>query len=363
MTTQRKLTFHVVQHLTPGGIEILAINMTKLASPEHKVLIISLEGQLQQAIDAWPVLAEIQDKLLFLDKGPGVEVKTWRTLYRLFRIMQPDLVHTHHIGPLLYASVAARLAGVKHRIHTEHDAWHLENSKSRWVQGAALSFAKPWLVADAQHVKGVIDDHFGYSRSTVIHNGIDCTRFKPAAKPLARQALGLPTDKRLIGCAGRLENVKGHDVAIRALATLPSHYHLVIAGRGSERESLIALARELGVESRLTLLGLIEDTARFYPCLDVFVQPSRFEGFPLATLEAQACGIATVATDVGGTADTLCPQSSLLIEPDNVTALSEAILALERRTLPHSPRPFVERQFEIREMIKAYQMLTKEACA
>jgi len=66
--------------------------------------------------------------------------------------MKANVVHTHHIGPLLYAGIAARLSGVKHLIHTEHDAWHLNNSRRCKLQRWAIRLTRPQLIADANSV-------------------------------------------------------------------------------------------------------------------------------------------------------------------------------------------------------------------
>ncbi|MBZ4288949.1 hypothetical protein LAN16_24115, partial [Mycobacterium tuberculosis] len=74
-----------------------------------------------------------------------------------------DVVHTHHIGPLLYAGYAARLTGVQTRIHTEHDAWHLQDDKRRHLQALALKAVQPTLVADATRVYNQLRSAFTYN--------------------------------------------------------------------------------------------------------------------------------------------------------------------------------------------------------
>jgi len=115
---------------------------------------------------------------------------------------------------------------------------------------------------------------------------------------MARRALRLPDSGRLIGSAGRLEPVKGHALLIEALAALPTDVTLVLAGDGSQRPILEALAARLGVAERVHFLGHIDSIVTFYRALDVFCLPSVAEGLPLSVLEAQACGVAAVV--VGG---------------------------------------------------------------
>lgn len=364
MNKKSNIVIHVVQHLAPGGLEALALNMLAFSNPARRVLIVSLEGTREEALANWPRLRNVEHQLVFLNKPAGYSLATLRQLYKLFRTLKPSTVHTHHIGPILYGSVAARLAGVKARLHTEHDAWHLSNHKHRSLQRMALKIAKPCLVADAKLVRDQIEQHLSYDDITVIKNGIDCQLFKPGSKHLARQALGLPLNTKIIGSAGRLEWVKGHDILLNALVALPNDVQLVIAGAGSQRELLEQQAQALGVHQRVTFLGLVDDMCRFYQSLDLFCLPSRSEGFPLSTLEAQACDIVTITTDVGACNETLCPNSGCVVEGENPDAMAQALFnALSNHDQQVSPREFVLQHNDIRQMVKAYDLLAEEKSA
>lgn len=356
-------TIHVVQHLAPGGLEALALSMLSYSPNRDNVLIISLDGTREESIANWPRLAQFQNQLLFLNKPNGYSVKTLFQLYKLFRTFKPSVVHTHHIGPILYGAIAARLANIRVRIHTEHDAWHLSNRKHRSLQSLAIRIAKPKLVADAALVRDQVKKQLNLDSVTVIKNGIDCAMFKPGSKQLARQVLNLPIDKFIVGTAGRLEHVKGHDVLIRAICSLPKNTHLAVAGDGSEREKLEALVSELGLKDRVSFLGLINDMPHFYQSLDLFCLPSRSEGFPLSTLEAQSCGIPTVATQVGATEETLCPSTGVCVPSENPLELAGAILSSIDNQAEVSPRIFVLKHNDIKTMIQAYHSLAQEKTA
>lgn len=360
---QGTTTIHVVQHLSPGGLEALALNMLQFSSPTNQVMIVSLEGDKTAAIKQWPRLAQFEKQLVFLNKPLGYSLNTLSKLYKLFVMLKPDVVHTHHIGPILYGSIAARLANVKHRIHTEHDAWHLSNPRHRFLQDLALKLGKPRLVADASLVRDQIKHYFTHQSVTVIKNGIDSASFKPGSKMLARQSLGLSTYPTYIGTAGRLEQVKGHDILINAICFLPNNIHLVIAGDGSQKEALQQQAKDLGLSHRITFLGLVNDMPKFYQSLDLFCLPSRSEGFPLSTLEAQSCGIATVATDVGATKETLCPKTGQLAPAENPQRLSIALRNALSSPCQDSPREFIVKNNDIRNMVQAYEALTEEEYA
>jgi glycosyltransferase involved in cell wall biosynthesis len=166
----------------------------------------------------------------------------------------------------------------------------------------------------------------------------------------------------LIGCAGRLEQVKGQDLLVEAIARLAMpDVHLVLAGSGNEARTLQSRVDALGLSHRVHMPGRVDDMPRFYQALDLFCLPSRREGMPLAPLEAQACGVPAVVTDVGGAAETVCPRTGMRVPPNDVTALSAALdRALQRSRAAGTTataRRFVQHHGDIRRTCEAYLAL------
>ena len=344
----------VVQHLRPGGIETMALDLANIGNAGKQTLIVSLEDDSASAIGAWPRLAPYADRLIFLDKQPGIKPSLVLQLSRLFKRFDAKVVHTHHIGPLLYAGLAARLASVKHVIHTEHDAWHLNDPNRRRLHRWITTLVNPVLVADSQTVADTMQRHLKSRRIRVVYNGIDTKRFTPGDQSQARHLMGLPQNVPLIGCSGRLEEVKGQEVLIDALAKMPPETHLALAGSGTIEEKLRQQTKKLGLIDRVHFLGRIDHMPLFYQALDIFCLPSRQEGFPLSPLEAQACGIRTAVTDVGGSRETLCPDTGKLIPANNAAGMASILGAMLKRDAIRNPRKHVEQTADLRQMAQAY---------
>lgn len=150
----------------------------------------------------------------------------------------------------------------------------------------------------------------------VVHNGVP-------ELPLAEQprVSGGP----VVGSLGRLAPQKGYDVLVRALAELPD-VHAVIVGDGDERVPLERLADDLGVSERLHILGWRDDPRNHLTSFDVFVLPSRYEGFPLSIVEAMQAGLPIVASDVGSIAEALDGErAGVLVESGDHAGLARAI--------------------------------------
>jgi len=353
----RPVLVQVVQELTPGGIQVMVLELERWLGAEFEVHVVSLEGTVDGLRSAWPRTASLGDRLHALAKAPGVHPATTLRLTRLLARLRPLAVHTHHIGPLLHGGLAARVACVRRLVHTEHDAWHLDSANHRRLQRAALALFRPRLVADAPAVAAALQRAIPSSRPRLIANGIDVERFTPGEPAVARRTFGLPQALRLVGTAGRLEHVKAQDLLIEAFAALPSDVGLAIAGDGSRRDELERLAAALGVRGRVHFLGHIEDMPAFYRSLDVFCLPSRAEGLPLALLEAQACGVPAVATDVGGVGEVLAPGISLGVPAGDVARLAAAIATVLARVTASDPRPFVLDGYGAPAMAAAYRRL------
>ena len=143
---------------------------------------------------------------------------------------------------------------------------------------------------------------------SLVHDGIDTARFRPASRPAVRRALGLPTSTPLVGFFGRLVPWKGPDRFIRALAIAAktTAFHGIIVGSASESGAayegvLRNLVSELGLTDRVTFLGYREDVVQLMQACSAVAHTSvQPEPFGMVVAEAMATGSAVVAANDGG---------------------------------------------------------------
>lgn len=165
-----------------------------------------------------------------------------------------------------------------------------------------------------------------------IPNGVDTEHFRPADAQEQRElraTLGLP-DGPLIVFAGRLVVEKCVDVLIRALPTVLQQVpdaSIVLLGEGDQQAALQSLAAEVGVAKRVIFAGAHDDVAPFLRAADMFVLPSRAEGFPVSLLEAMSTGLSCVATNISGTSQLLEDGvGGRLVAVDDPQALARGIV-------------------------------------
>ncbi|MFQ5783900.1 MAG: glycosyltransferase family 4 protein [Alphaproteobacteria bacterium] len=167
-------------------------------------------------------------------------------------------------------------------------------------------------------------------RVTVLRNGVDLDLFRPGDRATARAEFGF--DGVTLLSVGNLVPLKGHNLVIAALSSLPQA-RLLIAGGGPDRPALEALAIRLGVADRVRFLGRVghEELPRIYGTADALVLASSREGWPNVLLEAMACGTPVVATEVGGIPEVVATPAAGVLMPERsaegVAAGVEALFA------------------------------------
>ena len=346
----------IVQRLSPGGIETLSLDLAARLPGVNPVL--SLDWSTDEIRARWPATSALA--IEGLEKPPGLQPAFVLRLARRLRALKPRAVVTHHIGPLLYGGLAARLAGVPVLAYVEHDVWHYGAPRRRQLAGGLSRLLRPRVVAVSEGVAATVRDIMPTCRVRVIRNAVDTDRFRPADQAAARALLGLPEGVLLVGTAGRMEEVKGHDVLMAAMAELPGT-HLALVGHGSREEALRAQAQALGLSDRVTFLGHRGDMPAVYPAFDVMCLPSRNEGLPLSVLEAQACGVPVVASRVGSVEEGICPGTGGLVPSGDPSALAHALRAALAAPRPPGLRAFVLDHFSWDRMVAAYEELTDPA--
>lgn len=303
---------------------------------------------------------------------PGPYGRAFAQLRSLAASGEHDLVHVHSSKAGALARVAARSARVP-VVYTPHCFPFIGPQTRRRRALSAAAEALLARITDA--IVCVCEDErrqalamrtASPARLHVIHNGSpDCA---PPDAPDAALA-AWTADGPAAACVTVLRRQKGVDVFLRSvpriLAAVPDA-RLAVVGQGPEAEPLRALAAQLGLGDRVRFFDFKAPAARQLADLDVFVLPSRWEAFPISVLEAMACGVPQVATDVGGTGEAVQEGvTGRLCPPDDPEALAAAVIDLlrspERRTaMSAASRALHAERFTVERMVAATAALYRQ---
>lgn len=322
--------------------------------------------------------ASVLSMPLFFEEWRWRRFNRWRALLwtgRALRRYRADLVHvafcwTGYGASALWLTQRCGLPAVI-SVHnafppTEYGEWHRKLlvqafSTVRGIYAVSESALQHFMALYHPYVQSG-------TRLAVIPNGVDTRRFRPSPslRAEARRGWQIPPGCLVMGSVARLAEQKRPDAALELLAALRlefPHLYLVLVGDGPLEGALRRRAEELGVAAYVVFTGFQHAVERLLPGMDVHVLLSRNEGFGIATIEAMACGVPAVGTDVPGTADVLRGRAGGVLAPlDDPEALRRTVAGLlrdpERRAcMGQSGRREVERlysQEQVGEMVQAF---------
>lgn len=361
---------HLITELGPAGAERCVYELaTRLDRSRFDVQVVALRGG---AVAGWLAAAGVPVTVL------GVRGR-WDLpkLARLTGLLRNrcDLLHTHLFHADLVGRAAAALAHVPHLVHTVHTA---EGRFRPWQFALArlLAHRCDRIICVSPSVLQLHSRRAGLPpwRYTVIPNGIDPQTFSPdpAARARLRQQWGVPDSQVLLAYVGRLDHEKGIDVLLSAVSHLAARGHavdVVIAGDGPQRRQVTNFIAHGEGGRRCRYLGHTDDVRAVLCAADVFLAPSRWEGFGLAAAEAMACGLPVIAADVPGLRDLVLPgRTGVLVERADAAALADAIEHLSadpaaRAAMGQAGRDRVVRLYPLSAMIAAHERLYLDVAA
>jgi L-malate glycosyltransferase len=371
----RRVCF-VLDSLNIGGTETQAVELARRLDPDkYAVTLVCLRarGPLKERLDGSPVR--------LMEFHPKGGMNSPRGIYQLLRFAvflrreRFEILHAHDLWANLLGVTAAKLARVPVIISSQRDLSHLEfyaSKGKRWLR--MLQRNSDAVVTNAESIRDglVQQEGFAGTKVRVLYNGVDVHRFVCAQRHQSLVA-GEFGDGKIVVLVGNMHtDVKGHPTLIAAAATVIREFpqtRFVLVGDGAMRAVFEQQVCEMGLERNIAFLGRRNDVPEILASSDIAVLPSKAEGLPNAVLEYLAAGLPTIASDVGGNAEVLQnEETGLLIAPDNVDALAEALLKLLRnpglaKQLGTNGRDFVSQHFSFERLIDRVDEMYTELLA
>lgn len=365
------LVAHVIYALSTGGLENGLVNIIN-RSPSHRyqqviICITQAEG-FANRITADGV------RVVELHKREGHDFHFFYRLWKLFREVRPDIIHSRNLAALETQLLTIGLPGVK-RVHGEHGRGMDDLDGTNWKYLTFRRLMRPLIhryVAVSKDLEQWLTDlvRARPARVRQIYNGVDHDRFSPGleipAASIPPAWLGFD-DMLVIGTVGRLTPVKDQKSLVRAVGELRviapmlfDRIRLVIVGDGPLRQSLADLVDELDMTEMTWLPGDRDDVPELMAVMDVFVLPSLAEGISNTILEAMSSGLPVIATAVGGNLELVEDgYNGCLVPVGDSVAMARALGALlddesDRKRQGANARLRVCERFDWNRTVEAY---------
>ena len=238
-------------------------------------------------------------------------------LYRLMKAERYKMISLHTSLAAFFARLAVvplgkRRPGVMNTVHG-----YLFDKDTRWTKRMLLLGAErmtapvtDWLLTmNQQDTEIARRYHLGKRDVLTKGMGVDFTRFTPPEQNQLeelRRKLGLKPSELVLIYAAEFSKRKNQGMLIEAMHSLPEHVVMLLPGQGEMREMCRMQAGRAGLTDRIRFPGFVRDMENWYRASDICVSSSRIEGLPFNVMEAMACGLPVVASDIKGHQDLIC---------------------------------------------------------
>lgn len=359
---------HIFSTFVPAGPEMRTVHLIEGLGRSYRHSIVSMDGR----TDARDRLSRDADARVLASPPRAGSLSTIRALRTLIRAQAPDLVLSYNWGAFdaVFATQSLRF-----RAHVHHEDGFNADEVSEFKRRRVL--ARRWflprvnrVVVPSKNLARIATSTWKLAPELVryIPNGVRLERFAAAdGRPELRDRVKIPRSALVVGYVGHLRPEKNPLRFVHACAQLDPRLdvHALVLGDGPERSAMEQLAAKTGsLSGRVHFMGHQGNPSEFYRAMDLFALSSDTEQMPVALIEAMACSLPCVSTDVGDVRDILPPEQAEFVVPvgadDTAASLAEKMTHLLRspdlrRTLGEKNRSRVESRFEFEGMLSAYR--------
>jgi glycosyltransferase involved in cell wall biosynthesis len=351
----------VVTSMGPGGLESYIVNvLSAIDRTKFKVIIVST-GKNNKWYDN--ELSQLGVSNIYCPNA-YTQLGYIYNLQKIIKNQGVDVVcdfRNDFAAPTLWA---AKCAGVKSRVamyRSTKRAFKPTLSR-RLYAGLLHRCTRCWATKILGNSKKVLDSFYPNwhenSRFAVVYNGVNIDKFLPnESGQSVRNEFGIDCGKIVIGHVGRFHNAKNHENIIKVFARLKAEnddVHLMLVGEGDLRWKVDRMIQEYGLEGDVSIVGLRKDVHRMLNAMDIFFFPSLYEGFPNALLEAMACELPVIASNISEIVE-IMPEEfyRYLFNPYDVEGFVDALKPLllnkhTRKKIGSQARIWVEQRFSIK---------------
>jgi len=295
-------------------------------------------------------------------KKEGLDMGSYKKVFNILKKEKPDVILLHSVNLIVIVYLACLFRKTR-IISIEHQANQLKNRKD-WIYTYLCMFLAHKVVYLTSSYQEQIKTHlrwlFKSQKSIVIPNGIDIDYFSPRPKM---------NGECFCGMLSRLNSLRDHVTLIEAISLLKSkNVKLLIGGDGPTLGELKKITEKLDVIDFVKFLGLLEgnDVLEFFHKINIYVHASFGETMSTSLMQAMACGLPVIASDVDGINNMIDNgKNGLLVPLRDKLALASALVELSenaeyRKRLSHTARQYAIENFSNKVMFDRYFRLIKD---
>ncbi len=341
-----------IQSLGNGGAEAIVRDYAiELARRGHDVEVITLFPLInvpneQILRDNQICLRSIYDEI-YLFQSTNILVRALRKPLKIKKVSnwlrkyivsnKPDVIHMHLSVQQFFVPCSDILKGIRlvYTCHNEVNVYFGDNHR-RETKDAKLLIENNDMQMVALHNRMAeeLNQLFGISNTVVLNNPVDVERFIKARerRKEMRNVLGIPENKFVVGHVGRFTYQKNHEMLVKIFAEVAkknADAFLLMIGNGELLEDVKQQLTDMGLDEKYMILSDRKDVPELMSAMDVFVFPSRYEGFGIAFLEAQVVGTRCIGSDV-------MPDSILIAPSTRILKLSASVTEWADVTMQHT---------------------------
>ena len=244
---------------------------------------------------------------------------------------RPLILHAHFTKARFYALPLAYLMGIRRLFFTVHgELGSVETIKPHTFRWYRWACRKAQVITVSDRIKEQYLANWPEAHPKRIYLGVVPIE---GCRATSRMELGIPCDQTMALVIANFNHIKGLDILCESIALLKEqnkladnvHFYIVGQHEKDIRE-LMEIARQMEIASHLHLIGISNRVALYMSAADIYVQPSRSEGLPLALMEAASAGLPLIGTNVGGIPEVVRDtQNGIMVESENAAQLADAI--------------------------------------
>lgn len=361
-----KRVAHITFDMRIGGAERVILNLVENTDrSKYEVSVLCLNAPLG------PFGIRLREKgfsVVELNRRPGFDISLIRQVRRYLRDERIDVVHCHQYTPYVYGVLGAAFTGCR-VIFTEHGRFYPDRRKlKRVVLNPVLQILTDAVTAISLATREALIryENFSGRKIDVIYNGLNDRSFHSIDETRVKRSLCIDENTFVFGTVARLDRIKNQPLMIRALnKVLKRHPEtvLIVVGDGPERSALEALVKEMELSRNVYFTGFTDAPQCYYRAMGCFLLTSFSEGTAMTLLEAMACEIPCIVTDVGGNPEIVSHgETGFVIPNDDEKALVHMMCRIisEEKMRIHmgrNARKRFEKSFAVEKMVSAYQHL------